>query len=367
MNKIIQIAGGAIALLAATDLRASTQQVITPTAIARQIIEEVRPLMELNHTEQYNMHLHDLLSTLATLVGKVLQVQCTVTQQELGATHRALDAACTTLGATITELTLELGNHNWQKKPDAPELGSILKYTLKPLSWPRLPALWTRLPTFLKYTKNVKDLSLGKNAFAPEEDFGYLEHMSQLSILSLNCDPNDTKVSRLPKFKNTQLAYLDVTGNDLTLTQINEALEGRQKSMIMLRLDRTQTTEQELGLLSAMPNLQILGLRSLELTALPKNFAQTKKQLEVLWLDDNKFTQAGLEPIRGLENLTNLSVQNNGLFDFPSITALKKLQYLTLHGNNFHPTIQQEILTSANLGERQSPVKIEFGQSKEEQ
>lgn len=298
-------------------LMASMQQA------SQQLNHAVLPLMRLNADTVRPI----VYPQLTQLIGELISKKQSITKKEFEAVNRAFTQACEKLGAPITEIYLANGRFQGTAADKIPLIDGNFKDFINE------NGKWTRLPDFLYYTKNLTDLHLSYNAFAPEEQFTALSTMHQLKHLTIIGNGMYSEpIRHLPDLSHTQLVYLDVVGDLLTLQQIVGALGNQTAFIQTLYLSGTKVTNQELSLLAQCTSLRTLALNSLELTALPKEFSRLT-HLQSLLLVDNKLNQKGLEPITSLTNLMFLDLSQNDITELPRLDALKNLKILTLEKN----------------------------------
>ena len=299
-------------------LMASMQQVL------QQLNHAVLPLIRLNADTVHPM-LYPQLTQLIGAIGK----KHSITKEEFEAISKAFTQACENLGKSIVSDHANLSNGRFANSVvnEIPLIDGNFEDLINE------NGKWTQLPAFLNYTKNLTYLDLSFNTFAPRETFAALSTMHQLKTLFIMSGRYSEPINHLPDLSQTQLIFLDVSSNHLTLNQVIAAL-GKQAPFIeQLYLSDTSVTEQELPLLAPCQALHTLYLSGLNLTALPEVFSQLVN-LQYLDLSFNKFTQKGLSILPTLKNLILLSLDNNNLTEIPNLNKLPALNFLNLRDNH---------------------------------
>lgn len=223
-------------------LSASTQP--TWYEVGCQISDDVAPLLRLNWKGDFCPPV--VLVDLVQLVNDALgSGQTTLDTPIFALIQKNLTRACASLGSRVTYyVDITQGRYNPKSR-----------YNPKNV-------LWTRLPSFLKYTTDLEAISLGENQFEQAEDFKCIESMHKLEIFGAeNSTGEETSLIRLPKFDQTSLATLSLYGNSLlTFGQVMQALGTRASEIKSLDLSRIKCPVAELPQLARCKKLQELKL-----------------------------------------------------------------------------------------------------------
>lgn len=202
------------------------------------------------------------------------------------------------------------------------------------------------------------DLTVHRSMLMDGESFYGLENLEILRIGRLTV--SNTIFEHLPRIRRlhltniigiesnalrrmTQLEIIEISDNALSLSVIQDAIDGLGSSVLRISLNRNRYTSVDFRFFEQFVNLEELELIGNQLTTIEANSFTNYRNLKILRLHSNNISMLTNESFAGLQSLETLTLNHNRLTYVISdaFHDLVNLRFLEL-SNNIIPNFEEE-------------------------